>query len=516
MDGQGQELIQNRITADEDIKENKMEDYMVTEPYAHQTEALELSKDRRAYGLLLEQGLGKTKVILDNAAYLFYEDKIAGLLVFAPNGVHTNWIRRECPVHLTDGADPMLFAYDTVKRKNKSYQKLWKEFLRHEGLCVFAINIEALSTSINALKDAEKFLRSRKCMLVVDESSRIKTPKSKRTKNIIKLGRLAPYRRILTGTPVTQSPFDLFTQFKFLDADYLGFGSYYAFKHHYGIWETEVLVQNGQTRQFEKLVKHMRLDDLARRIKPHSFRRTKAECLDLPPKIYKTISLPMSPAQSKLYNRMDEHGILEFDNLEILAPHQITKLLRLQQITGGFIPSEEIDPTTQISGQAIPGPNPKLNFLIDAVTDDYHGKTIIWAKFRFEIDLIVQTLGEKFGHQSIVQIHGGVTGDARDNSVDRFQTDDTCRFLVGQQASGIGITLHAAETVFYYSNPFSYEQRYQSEDRAHRIGLKHPVVYIDLVVSYGNEVSVDEKVRGILHKSRKIADKITGDSERRS
>ena len=210
------------------------------------------------------------------------------------------------------------------------------------------------------------------------------------------------------------------------------------------------------------------------------------------------------------------HDLLEFDDFEVLASQQITKLLRLQQITGGFIPTEDEE---EISGIAIPGPNPKLSFLMDAVTEDYPGKAIIWARFRFEIKLIADALRAKFGVNSVVELHGGVTGKARENTVDHFQAlecmQSPVRLLVGQQASGIGITLHAAKTVFYYSNPFSYEQRYQSEDRAHRIGLKHPVVYIDLVSTLSDQITIDGKVIGVLHKSRKMANEVTGDDRRK-
>lgn len=488
-----------------------MESYMKTEPYAHQSECLEISKDRASYAIFLEQGLGKTKVVLDNAAYLWFNEQIKGLLVVAPNGVHSNWVRREIPAHLSEDTDYLGFEYDAHKRKNKTYQRDWKEFLRHEGLVIMTVNIEALSSSKRAREDVQKFLKGRRCMMVVDESSRIKTPKSNRSKTVKRLGKLAPFRRILTGTPVTQSPFDLFSQFQFLDPSLLGFKSYFVFKHHYGVFEKGVGQRDGKMWQYETLLRYVRLDDLKKRIGPHSFRRTKLECLDLPEKIYQVVNLKLSPAQRNLYNRMDEHGILEFADFEVLAAQQITKLLRLQQITGGFISTENMDPTGLVHCESIPGPNPKLNYLLETLEEECVGKTIIWARFRFEIALIVENLKLKYGQTSVVQLHGGVTGENREESVNRFQTDDSCRFLIGQQQSGIGITLHAAQYVFYYSNPFSYEQRYQSEDRAHRIGLKHPVVYIDLVM----DETVDERVREVLRKSHATANIITGDNKRR-
>jgi len=492
-----------------------MEPYFKTKPYDHQLECFNISKDKDVYAILLEQGLGKTKVVLDTVAYLIMNDEIKngtplinGLFIVAPNGVHSNWIRREIPAHLVEATNYKCLEFGSSKASTKKYQEKWKELLEHPGLAIFAMNIEALSSSKKAMNSALEFLTKRRCFMVIDESSRIKNPSSNRTKSAIKLGKKAFYRRVLTGTPVTQSPFDVFAQFMFLDSSLLGYSSFYAFKHDFGIFEKQTIKQGSGLRQYEELVKYKRLGHLQSLILPHSYRRTKKECLDIPDKIYQVANIQMSLEQRRLYNSMNEEGILEFEDFSVLAPSHIVKLIRLQQITGGFVPKDEGEGSPV--GIPIEGPNPKLNYLMDAVENDYHGKTIIWAKFIFEIQIIVQALKQKFGSNAIVELHGRVKGENRDNSIDRFQDDLDCKFLVGQQQSGIGITLSSAQYVFYFSNPFSYEQRYQTEDRAHRIGTKHAVVYIDLVL----ENSVDERIREVLHRSRKIADKITGDSER--
>ena len=486
---------------------NSQEQDMKTKPYDHQAACLKAMKDRTRFAIFMEQGLGKSKVILDEANEAFEDGRINGLLVIAPNGVHSNWALREAPKHL-DMYKCFVIEYRGKWAKSKRHRNNLNAALSHKGLSIFVINVEALSTKTAAVAQAEEFLRGRQCIMVIDESSRIKNPSSRRTKTILKLGALAKYKRILTGTPVTQSPFDLYAQFRFLDPAILGFTSFHSFKHQYGKFETEYANRNGRIWKYEILESYRRLDQLQRAISLHSFRALKQDCLDLPDKIYKTYSFQMSEEQSKLYRDMSEEGVLEFDDFELLAPQQIVRLLRLQQITGGFVPIGNDD---EHPGTIIPGPNPKLSFLIDSLKDDYPGKSIVWARFRFEIAMIVRTLKEEFGDDVVVELHGGVTGTDRIRAVDRFQTDDTCRFVVGQQASGIGIDLYAAENVFYYSNPFSYEQRVQSEDRCHRIGLRHPVSYVDLVI----EGTIDEKVVQVLMKAGRLADETMGDKRRR-
>lgn len=485
-----------------------MEHYQKTKPFEHQTECLEMSKDRDVFAIFLEQGLGKTKIVIDNVAYLFDKGSIDGLLILAPNGVHSNWIRREIPIHLHDNIDTAMLEFSSTKSTTKRWQAAYEKLIKYPDLSILAMNIEALSASQRAAKIALDFVDKRHCMIVIDESSRIKNPSSKRTKRVFVLGKKCRFKRILTGTPVTQSPFDLFAQFKFLSPEILGYQSFYAFKHNYGVFTRKVITTNGKTHSFDDLLRYIRLDDLKEKIKHWSYRRTKVECTDIPNKIYQVVSLDMSKEQKKLYDKMDEDGVLEFEDFDILAPAHIVKLLRLQQITGGFIPVDDDNPETGIS---IPGVNPKLNYLLDDIAEGNNkDKIIIWARFRYEIKLISDNLREQHGAKSIVEFHGGVGKEARQNNIDRFQNDDTCRFIVGQQASGIGITLTAATRVIYYSNTFSYEQRFQSEDRCHRIGTKYKVLYTDLVMNN----AADERVMVVLKMAKGRADEITGDNER--
>jgi SNF2 family DNA or RNA helicase len=483
--------------------------------YTHQHECLAASRDRVCFAILLEQGLGKTRVALETFRHLTLKRVVDGMLVIAPNGVHVNWTRREIPQHFDLGAEVVTWEShrsDTTKK----FAGAWASLLASVRPVIFSVNVEALSSGLRAYARVDEFLRKRRCLMVVDESSRVKTPNAQRTKRVLRLARLAPYRRIMSGTPVTQSPFDIYTQFALLDPAILGYTSFHAFKHHFGVWRRELARCPGRSWQYETLVKYVNLEELKSLVAGHSYRRTKAQCLDLPPKVYQRITLDPTPEQSRFYKAIEDEGTLDFEGFELLAPLQITRLLRCQQITGGFLPFPTNEDAYAVSvhpkwvshdWKPLPGTNPKLDYLLEATEGEYQGKTIVWARFRAEIAAIAAALRKKFGAESVVELHGGVLGLARQASIDDFQRPEGARFLVGQQQSGVGVTLTAAHNVFYYSNTFSYEQRIQSEDRAHRIGQKESVIYVDLEIGG----TVDERVRDVIAKAADCAAYVVGD-----
>lgn len=262
------------------------------------------------------------------------------------------------------------------------------------------------------------------------------------------------------------------------------------------------------------------LDELQILIAPHSYRVTKSDCLDLPEKLYSKRYVELSPTQRTLYNSLKKDIVAEFNGKVMSAPLALTKLLRLQQIVGGyFVPDQDmlIDPdgefiTTAGLNKPIPEPidkvNPRVESLIELL-EETNGKVIIWARFRSEILAICSAIARTFGTKSAVEYHGGVDNKDRSDNIQRFQTQDDCRFFIGHvQAGGKGLTLHAATTVVYYSNDFSLENRLQSEDRAHRIGQKNNVTYIDFVASK----TLDEKIVNTLREKKNVADLITGDT----
>ena len=454
-----------------------------TKPFAHQVKAFDLSKKRRGFALLMEQGTGKTKVIIDTAAYLYENKAIDTVIVICPNGVHRNWVNTEIPIHMSCEYRATFYSSQMKKKQIDKFN----EVLEYDGLKIFAFNVEAF-TSVTAQKYMMTALKKSKVLMVIDESSRIKTPSSKRTKMITKFGKHPNViaKRILTGTPVTKGAEDVFAQFKFLNPDILEVTSLYKFKDKY-------CVMGGFKNK--QIVGYQNMDELTERLGKYSFRVLKSECLDLPEKIYQRHYVEMSAAQGKLYKDLKKSFIAELEGNMIEVPEAITRLLRLQQILCGWFPVE---------GSSIPidKVNPRIEALRE-VLGNINGKTIIWARFRADLEAIEGLLGSE-----AVSYHGGVSNDDREIAVNRFQNDpDVKYFLSNPQAGGIGITLNKAEYAIYYSNSFNLEERMQSEDRAHRIGTEKNVTYIDIEC----RKSIDSHIIKALRTKKSIADIVTKD-----
>lgn len=309
-----------------------MEYQFKTRPFAHQQDCWEKTRHKKAYAIFWEQGTGKTKLTIDTLAWLFMEQHVDALLVLAPNGVHRNWISDELPAHLPNEiADKMrAYIYFSKTAKNVSSIREQKEVLNHNGLAVVAMSYDALMTEHGA-KFAKDFLTKRKCLYVLDEATRIKNPKAQRTKRVLASAKYAPFRRILTGTPVANSPFDIYAQLKFLD-DFcwssLGIGSYTVFKAHFGIWEKKYNGQQG--REFMSLVAYRNLDDLHKVVDVHGSRVTKAQVLDLPPKLYSKRYFKLSPPQAQLYEQLRDNFMADLGEQQVTAALAIVRLLRLQ------------------------------------------------------------------------------------------------------------------------------------------------------------------------------------------
>jgi len=461
------------------------DDFMFkTRPFEHQRKAFYMSRDKESFGLLMEQGTGKTKVIIDNAAYLYSQNKISALVVIAPNGVHRNWLDKEIPEHMPDWCPvKCVYYYSGMHKTHKA--KFDSVISSEDCLRVFSFNVEAFVSNA-AVALMNKILLSNNAMLVVDESSRIKRPGAKRTKTITKFSKQADYKRIMTGTPVTKGPEDVYSQFKFLDPNILGYDSFYSFKARY-------CIMGGYENK--QIVSYQNIPELTRNIEGHSFRVLKKDCLDLPPKIYQRHYVEMSPKQKRLYDEMRKEFIAELEGETIDAPEAITRLLRLQQIVCGWFPAE--DGVVPIDDKNI-----RLQALLE-ILSDIDSKVIIWARFKADLKAIERALGEL-----AVAYHGDVSNDQRAIAVERFQNDPKIRYFIGQpQSGGIGLTLTAANYAIYYSNSFDLEIRLQSEDRCHRIGTKNRVTYIDIEC----RKTIDKKIITALRTKKNLADYINKD-----
>ena len=462
-----------------------------TKPYKHQLTALEKSVDEKEYGYFMEMGTGKSKVLVDNMAILYDKGKINGALIIAPKGVYNNWYSQEIPTHLASHIKPkmVMWTASASKAKEKEYQTLFETGF---DLHVLIMNVEAFSTK-KGTEFAFKFLRSHKTLMVVDESTTIKTPTSKRTKSILTLGKHAAYRRILTGSPVTKSPLDLYSQCAFLDEELLGHVSYYAFRNRYA----HMVERNFGGRRVQIVGSYKRLDELEEILKEFSYRVLKEDCLDLPEKIYIKRNVELTDEQTKAYATMKSAALASLNGKLATAPHVLTQMMRLHQITCGHLKNDD-GTTTELK-------NNRLDELLDLL-DETEGKAIIWANYIHDIEHITKAIKKKYGDDSIVQYYGAIDTKQRQEGIKKFQDPNSpARFFIGNpQTGGYGITLTAANTVVYYSNGYDLEKRLQSEDRAHRIGQEKSVTYIDFIAPK----TVDEKIVKALRGKMNIANKI--------
>lgn len=477
-----------------------------TPPYAHQRKAFELGRDREHHALLMEQGTGKSKVLVDTAAWLFNKGAINAVLVVAPKSVCRVWSSDQLPGHLPETVErTRIVVWNSAPKKAE--QEELRQLFQPDPLClkVLVMNVEALSlgTRQNPGKGyvfAEAFLRSHRALMAVDESTTIKSPDANRSKQVIRLGRLAAYRRILTGTPVTQSPLDIYTQYEFLAPDLLGCGNYFAFRNRYAVLKRRVI--NG--RSFDEVVGFQRLEELQGLVARHGYRKLKAECLDLPAKVYQTRYVALGKEQERIYRELRDNAVAELSAASVVtAPLVLTKFLRLRQVLAGVVPQDD--------GGAVLLPCPRWDEVV-ALADETEGKVIIWSSFIAPIQVMLKTLNER-GHQAAA-FYGGVPVEQRQEIVNRFQDhNDPLRFFIGQvRTGGLGLTLTAASTVVYYDHDWSLEARQQSEDRAHRIGQRKSVTYVDLVA----EGTLDEVILGALRGKKDLADLVTGDGWRRA
>ncbi len=467
-----------------------------TKPYKHQMTALEKSWNRENFAYFMEMGTGKTKVLIDNLAMLYDKGKVNGALIIAPKGVVGTWYNNELPSHLPTHIENVTVLWKAAITK-KQQQELDGLFSEGEGLHILIMNVEAFSTT-KGMNFANKFLSCHRTLMAIDESTTIKTPTAKRTKNILKLAESAVYRRIMTGSPVTKNPLDLYTQCDFLSPWLLNFTSYYAFRNRYA--EMKTLHMHG--RQIQVVNGFKNLGELSDKLKDFSYRVLKDDCLDLPDKIFIKREIQLSPDQRKLYEQMKKEAVAILKGKQSTTVNTLTQLMRLQQITCGHFTADD--------GATQPIANNRITELMD-VLEETEGKAIIWAHYQYDITAIIQAVAKKYGEESIVDYFGLTPQEERQPNIKRFQDDPKCRFIVGTPSTGgYGITLTAANTVIYYSNGYDLEKRLQSEDRAHRIGQKKSVTYVDIMA----DDTVDEKIVKALRKKINIASEVLGEELR--
>ena len=463
-----------------------------TEPFAHQLKAWDISKDKESFALFMEMGTGKSKVILDTAAYLYDKGSIDTLLIIAPKGAYRNWHLNEIPTHLPDH---ILYRYAIWSASPRKKEKMYLNDIVRAGdeLRIVIMNVEAFS-SAKGVKWATSFLNTSRAMMVIDESTTIKNPTAKRTKAIIKLGTMAKYRRILTGEPVTRDPLDLYSQCEYLDEFHLGFSSFYTFRNRYAI----MVNMNLGNRSFKKVTGFQRMDELNDLLRKFSFRVKKDDCLDLPEKTYQYRYVDMTKEQEKAYQEMKDICMTTTKDTVVTVPNKLAMLGKLHQIVCGHI----IDNDGKVSYIK----NNRMDALLE-VTEEVDNKCIVWACYRADLRNIAEQLRKKYGDDSVVEYWGDTDDKQRKENITAFMTGTPKFFVANPATAGFGLNLQVANTVIYYSNSYNLEHRLQSEDRCHRIGQKRNVHYIDLTTLK----TVDNLIIKALKGKKDIARQVMGD-----
>lgn len=423
--------------------------------------------------LLMEMGTGKTLTSIAVAGRGYLNKKIQKLLVVCPSSVMSVW-RNE----IQEFADYEFTATVLEGTMNKRKEKL-KELALGKGLRVAIINYEAAWRMIEELKNWKPD------MIIADESQRIKNPTASQSKGMHKLGDIAKYKMILSGTPVQNSPLDVYSQYRFLDKTIFG-TSYYAFRTRY--------VRMGGYQGYQ-VVGYINQDELIQKAHSIAYRVTKAEALDLPEQICTMRYCNLEPSARKVYDGIMKQNYMELESGEITTTNVLTRLLRMSQITGGFVNND--DGNTQFISTA------KLNALeeiVDDVVVDNGKKLVVFARFIKEIDAIKQLLEKKNIKYS--WIAGEVKMENRGQMVKEFQENDDVKVFVAQiQTAGLGITLTAADTSVFYSLDFNYANYSQALARLHRIGQKSNVSHIHLIA----KDTIDEKIMSALERKEDIA-----------
>ena len=465
-----------------------------TKPYEHQRNALNESAEKNNWAYFMEMGTGKTKVTIDNIAYLYFQRKITSVLIIAPKSVYTNW-QSEIEIHMPDVLKYKIYRWNLDKPKD--YYNLEES----KDLKIFLINVEALSTKRGYQACVDYLIKFKQNFVVLDESTTIKNKGAKRTKNILSLSKVSHKKRILTGSPITKSPLDLFTQCQFLSPELLGFHSYLAFRNRYAEM-TDIPVGSGRFVSVPKYYK--RLDELEQKMKLFATRIRKDQCLDLKPKVRSKRYIELDGEGKKIYERLRLHALAIVEDSTVSFSNKLTEIIKLHQVCNGFTKNDD--------GKILQLHKSKLNALEETL-EETDGKVIIWANYLYNIHEIKDFLINKYGPESTVSIYGEVSVEDRKIAVERIQQDPDCRFLVGNPTTGgFGLTLTACNTVIYYSNSYNLEVRMQSEDRAHRMGQKGTVVYIDIVAKN----TLDEAIMKSLVNKGKIAAQTLGEEDLKS
>ena len=533
-----------------------LEHIFKTKPYQHQLDAFYRHKDDDYFALFLEMGVGKSKIAIDIASYKYEKGDIDAVLIIAPNHVHSQWIKEQYPIHCS--VDYKSFIWNSAKKGTNYYSNMMDEFLtpKWPKLKVFAVNVEAFQSQ-GIVPFVATYLKHNKVFTIIDEATRIKTPTAKRSKTVHRIEKYGQ-RCILTGTPVTKSPFGLWSMFEFLKHNYFGC-NFFIFQARHGVMMQGINERTGgryktlidektwaivlsQLKKQEELrgnaglmdsdfedvaggmslseknvrfiwkqkefKKFKRLDELKEQIDPVTSYATKKECLDLPEKIYETVYLEMSKEHRKVYNTLKSKLLVEYEGKDLTVINKVALTTRLMQIAGGYFPyieERELEIGNNIiisekkAGMLIGKKNLKVERIKDELEEMSNFPVIIWCKFVMELEAVYAELKKDY---RCAIYYGKTSNLERGYIIEDFKAGNYDIFIGNPSVAGFGLNLQNATTQLYYSNGFNVEERLQAEDRSHRIGVKSNCLYKDIVY----KDSIDEKVTRAITSGRGLND----------
>jgi hypothetical protein len=443
-----------------------------TQPYAHQIRALEKMEGKRFFGLFKEQGTGKTKTLIDWAGKLFVERKITGVLVVSKKGVHRQWIESEVPTHC--GVE-FLGQFWPIKHAGEDLRP-------GPSLKWLAFNYDGIKTPAG-LEVAKSFceMHNGKLLIICDESQEIKNHKSARHIALTELKQYSSHRALATGTPVAKDLTDEWAQLKWLDESILGIRYITAFRAEYcimGGFEGKVVVG------------HKHIESFREKVDPFTFRATKEE-IGILPKQYSEWRFDLAREQHKLMRQIKDDLRAEILSGQIVSvATAVAAMSKLQQIASGFI----IDEEQKVHRLMTPPSNPRVKAAMEWL-DGGEGKAVIWARFREDMAIMAEALAD--AGVTFAQYHGGVKDKDRAEAVKSFMSKDGAQvFLANPQSAGTGLNLQGlCNRALYYSNSFNAIDRWQSEDRIHRIGTIGAVTYTDLIAARSTDLHILRNLR---------------------
>ena len=470
-------------------------------PFKHQVEAFLAAKDREYFAYLCEMRTGKSKMLVDEVSYLYKSGRIDGLVLVTMTTLCAMWATTQLPENIPDDITTRVCLW---RNNTKAFERELALMMKPtvHTLDVLLMNVEAVKTD-RGYGALLKFLKTHKVLFAIDESTIIKGQDSDQSKICRKLGKLAKYRRILTGSPSPERPLDVYAQFDFLKEGCLGHTSFFSFKNRYAVTQTKYV--NG--RKFQEIIGYQRLDELQKKISECSYRKLRRECFDIPENRY-PLYVQLSPEQKKFYDTLRDDALAWLDSGEpVTAPLVITRLMRLRQALCN------IAVTDDKLVRFISDNNPRMDVLLQALEEAGDKKVIIWSNFTPAIVKINETIARRFGKKSTAMIYGGVSPKERDDVRLLFQDKSSdLRFLPMQPGiGGFGLDLTASDTMIYHDHDWPRLKREQSETRV--LGPMQTstlITNIDLVAMG----TLDEDLIARYSEKKELSDQVTGDNLR--